>query len=107
MGGTRYADENITLANKGIMHLFSNLKYEIDGQIIESINEPGIASVIMGLAKFPYDFTRGVGLMQCWRPETSNTAIGDRAFARRKEYILSKSDPKGSFSFIIELENQS
>ena len=27
LGGTRYADENITLANNGIMHLFSSLKY--------------------------------------------------------------------------------
>ena len=104
--GAGYVDENISLGNNSIMHLFSNLKYEIDGQIIENINEPGIASVIMGLAKFPYDFTRGVGLMQCWRPETSDSAL-DRGFLRRKEYITGKSDPKGSFSFIIELENQS
>ena len=89
------------------MHLFSNLKYEIAGQVIENINEPGIASVIMGMAKFPYTFALGNGMMQCWCPETSNSTFEDRAFARRKEYILSKSDPKGSFSFIIELENQS
>merc|ERR1739841_240195 len=31
----------------------------------------------------------------------------DRAFQRRREYILIKSKPKGSFSFILELENQS
>ena len=61
----------------------------------------------MGIAKFPYSFTKGPGLMQCWCPDTSNAATGDRAFQKRKKYILSKSDPKGSFSFIVEMENQS
>ena len=46
-------------------------------------------------------------MMQCWRPDTSNAATGDRAFQKRKEYILLKSNPKGSFSFIIEMENLS
>ena len=88
------------------MHLFSNIKYEIAGQVIENINEPGIASVMMGMAKFPYSFPLGTGMMQCWCPETSDTVL-DRGFIRRKEYITGKSDPKGSFSFIVELENQS
>ena len=89
------------------MHLFSNIKYEIAGQEIESINNPGIAGVMMGLAKFPYSFALGTGMMQCWSPETMDSVFMERAFARRREYILTKSDPKGSFSFIIELENQS
>ena len=72
---------------------------------IENINEPGIASLMMGLAKFPYSFPLGTGMRQCWCPETSDTIL-DRGFIRRKEYITGKSVPKGSFSFIIELENQ-
>ena len=106
--GARFGDgDQIALSNNGIMHLFSNLKYEIAGQVIENINEPGIASVMMGMAKFPYSFPLGTGLMQCWYPETSPAATGDRAFAKRKEYITGKPVPKGSFSFIIELENLS
>ena len=31
--------------------------------------------------------------------------LGEGAFARRKEYIIEKSNPHGSFSFAIELEN--
>ena len=106
--GSRFTnDDQITLANNEIMHLFSNSKYEIAGQVIENIYEPGIVGVMMGIAKFPYSFTKGTGLMQCWRPDTSNAATGDRAFQKRKEYILLKSNPKGSFSFIIEMENLS
>ena len=89
------------------MHLFSSIKYEIAGQVIENLNDPGIASLMMGLAKFPYSLPKGNGTMQCWCPDTSDAAIGDRAFARRKENITGKSVPIGSFSFIRELENKS
>ena len=95
----------ITLSNNGIMHLFSNVKYELVGQEIESVNHPGVAGVIMGLAKFPYEYSVGGGMAQCWSPETMDSLLMERAFNRRKEYITGKSVPKGSFSFIIELEN--
>ena len=104
--GTRYAAaDNITLANNGVMHLFSNMKYEIEGQEIESVNNPGIAGVLMGISKFPYDYAYGNGMLQCWAPQTSDTGLMEKAFAKRKEYIISKSNPIGSFSFIVELEN--
>ena len=44
-------------------------------------------------------------MIQCWSPETSDGVLGVRAFARRKEYIIEISDPHGSFSFAIKLEN--
>ena len=62
--GTRYTTASeIALCNNGIMHLFSNAKYEIAGQEIESVNNPGIAGVLMGAAKFPFDYLAGAGLM--------------------------------------------
>ena len=104
--GTRYtAADVIALANNGVMHLFPNVKYELDGQEIESVNNPWIAGVLMGIAKYAYDYAYGTGMIQCWSPETSDGVLGERAFARRKEYIIEKSDPHGSFSFAIELEN--
>ena len=87
------------------MHLFSNVKYELAGQEIESVNNPGIAGVLMGISKFPYDYANGAGMIQCWSPQTTDAVLGERGFARRKEYIISKSVPRGSFSFAIELEN--
>ena len=99
------ANNDITLSNNGVMHLFSNVKYEISGQEIESVNNPGIAGVMMGAAKFPYDYANGVGLMQCWGADTDETQLNDKGWNKRKDYIITKSDPKGSFSFIVELEN--
>ena len=104
--GTRYlATDVVALTNNGVMHLFSNAKYELGGQEIESVNNPGVAGVMMGMAKFPYDYAYGVGLMQCWAPDTDKTMLGDKGWLKRKEYIIGKSDPIGSFSFIVELEN--
>lgn len=104
--GTRYvAGDNMALANNGILHLFSNIKYELVGTEIESVNEPGIAGCMMGIAKYPYAYAHGIGMKSCWAPNTSDTVFGDRAWARRKEYIIGKSDPVGSFSFIIEMED--
>ena len=104
--GTRYAGADaIALANNGVMHLFSNVKYELAGQEIESVNNPGIAGVLMGIAKYPYEYAYETGLIQCWSPETSDGVLMERGFGRRKEYIIQNSDPHGLFSFAIELEN--
>ena len=105
--GTRYTSaSDIALCNNGIMHLFSNARYEIGGQEIENVNNPGIAGVIMGAAKYPFDYSAGAGLMQCWAPNTaSSQIINTKGYEARKKYIIANSVPIGTFSFIVELEN--
>ena len=103
--GTRYAAADLVALANGVVHLFSNVKYELAGQEIESVNNQGIAGVLMGIAKYPYEYAYGAGLIQCWSPETSDGVLMERGFARRKEYIIANSDPHGSFSFAIALEN--
>lgn len=105
--GKRYTTTaDIALCNNGIMHLFSNSRYEIAGQEIENVNNPGVAGVLMGSAKFPLDYAAGTGLMQCWAPSTADSQlIEKKGYEALKKYIIAKSDPVGSFSFIIELEN--
>ena len=104
-GGVYDANASVALANNGVMHLFSNVKYELGSQEIESVNNPGIAGVLMGISKFPYGYASGAGMIQCWSPQTSDAVLGERGFKRRQEYIISKSVPRGSFSFAVELEN--
>ena len=103
--GVYDANSAAALANNGVMHLFSNAKYELAGQEIESVNNPGIAGVLMGISKFPYDYANGAGMIQCWSPQTSDAVLGERGFARRQEYIINKPDPRGSFSFAVEFED--
>ena len=105
--GTRYTkNDDIALCNNGIMHLFSNAKYEIAGQEIENVNNPGIAGVLMGVAKYPFEYSAGAGLMQCWAPNTADSqVINTKGYEAIKKYIIAKSVPVGTFSFIVELEN--
>ena len=44
--GSAYAD-----ADNGIMHLFTNIKYQLSGQDIESSYYPGQATTMLGLLK--------------------------------------------------------
>ena len=67
-----YADNtNIALVNNAPMYCFSNIKYYLGGNVIESVNEPGQATTMMGLLKYERS---SPGLNQCWTIDTSNTA---------------------------------
>jgi len=54
----------ITLTNNAMMHLFSNIKYQLSGEEIESLFHPGQETTMLGLLKFPDDFQKSTGLNQ-------------------------------------------
>ena len=72
---TAFADADvITLTNNGIMHLFSNIKYQLSEQEVESLFYPGQATTMLGLLKYPDDFSKSVGLNQLWYKDDTSTA---------------------------------
>ena len=94
--GARYAGtEDIALVNNGIMHMFDHIRYELSGQEIERVNYPGQATTMLGLLKYPNDFSQGQGMNQCWMKKIKH----------RQEYLFKYPDPKGSFSFRIPLKH--
>ena len=115
--GTLYAHANrVTLANNGIMYLFKRIRYELSGQDIENIMNLGQATTMLGLLKYPDDFSNSKGLNQLWYKDTKNTTVLDPAnanfndgFKVRHDYIFGKVDgdvnPRGSFSFRIPLKH--
>ena len=115
--GTNYdRDNRVTLANNGIMHLFKRIRYELSGQDIENITNVGQATTMLGLLKYPDDFSKSKGLNQLWYKDTKNTTVLDTTninynagFKIRHDYIFGKADgdvtPVGSFSFRIPLKH--
>ena len=122
----RYTDfENVTLANDGILHLFSEIKYSINGQPIEDILNPAISSIMLGILRYPDDFSSSEGLMQCWYKDTGNggltakntvTVNGEKALVstdnigreERKKLFFDSVNAvlnKGKFSFCIPLKH--
>ena len=60
---TPYANaDEVALTNNAIMHLFSRIEYRLSNQLIESLNYPGQATTMLGLVKYPDDFSNSQGL---------------------------------------------
>ena len=95
----------ITLTNNGIMHLFKRIRYDLPGQEIENIMNVGQATTMLGLLKYPDDFSKSKGLNQLWYKDTTENADDDNiGYLYRRYYIIRNSNPKGSFSFRIPLK---
>ena len=104
----RYADNDpISLTNNGIMHLFKRIRYDLSGQEIENIMNVGQATTMLGLLKYPDDFSKSKGLNQLWYMDTTDTAVlvDNVGFKIRHDYIITNSRPRGSFSFRIPLKH--
>ena len=100
-------DDPISLTNNGMMHLFKRIRYDLSGQEIESLLHPGQATTMLGLLKYPDDFSKSKGLNQLWYKDTADTAVLDDnvGFKIRHDYIIANSQPRGSFSFRIPLKH--
>ena len=95
----------ISLTNNGIMHLFKRIRYDLSGQEIESLVHPGQATTMLGLLKYPDDFSKSKGLNQLWYKDTTGVADNNNVgFEFRRQYIIVNSNPKGAFSFKIPLK---
>ena len=100
-------NDAITLINNGMMYRFKRIRYDLSGQEIEAIIHPGQATTMLGLLKYPDDFSKSKGLNQLWYKDTTDAAALDNntGFEIRQAYIIKSSDPKGSFSFKIPLKH--
>ena len=107
--GTAYGnDDVVTITNNGMMHLFSNIKYHLSGQEIESLFYPGQATTMLGLLKYPDDFQKSQGLNQLWYKDAAVGAGADNSnngFVAIHHYLIKSPDPKGTFSFRIPLKH--
>ena len=100
------ADDLITITNNGIMHLFKRIRYDLSGQDIENIMNVGQATTMLGLLKYPDDFSKSKGLNQSWYKDTTQNADNNNiGFSYRRSYILGETNPLGSFSFRIPLKH--
>ena len=70
-------DDLVTLTNNGVMHLFRNIRYELLGQENETITHPGQATTMLGLLKYPDDFSKSKGLNQLWYKDATAVAEND------------------------------
>ena len=110
-GSVYDANTLITLINNGIMYLFSDVRYHLASHEIEVLQNPGHATTILGMLKFPDDFSKSQGLNQCWIKDTGegNTVVGgdnpNEGFKLRRNYIINMPTTRGNFCFKIPLKH--
>ena len=103
--------DTVTLINNGMMYLFSDVRFHLASHEIEVLQNPGQATTMLGLLKYPDDFTKSQGLNQLWAPDTpiadNNTAnkADNVGFKKRFQYIISEPATPGTFSFKIPLKH--
>ena len=109
----RYLEnDEVALINNGIMYLFSDVRYHLASHEIEVLQNPGHASTMLGMLKFPDDFSKSQGLNQCWIKDTGAGNAdpgnnGNEGFKLRRNYIINMpegDDKKGIFNFKIPLK---
>ena len=103
-------NDNVTLVNDGIMHLFSEMKYTINGQPIEDILNPAISSIMLGMLRYPDDFSKSEGLIQCWFKDGGEGGVNANNTGRleRRKLLydsINNNANKGKFSFYIPLKH--
>ena len=107
--GTRYVDADVvTLINNGMMYLFKRIRYDLAEKVIETIQNPGQTTTMLGLLKYPDDFSKSIGMNQLWFKDTSPDAAlidANVGFLVRHNYVINNPNPKGSFSFRIPLKH--
>ena len=89
------------------MYLFKDIRYEISGHEIEKITHLGQATMMLGLLKYPDDFSKSKGLNQSWYKDSLAVASAQNVGCNiRRKYIINDDvNPKGSFSFKIPLKH--
>ena len=112
--GALYNDnEYVTLINNAMMYLFSDVRYHLASHEIEVLQNPGHATTMLGLLKYPDDFTKSQGLNQLWFPDSetgdgelyNNNDVVNKGFELRHIHIIKSPNPKGTFGFKIPLKH--
>ena len=105
--GANYGNNDlVSLTNNAMMYLFKDIRYELSGHEIEKINYLGQTTTMLGLLKYPDDFSKSKGLNQSWYKDTLAEANAQNlGWNIRRRYIINDNvDQKGSFSFEIPLK---
>ena len=106
--GTPYTNaDEVALTNNAIMHLVIRIEYHLSNQLIESLNNPGQATTMLGLLNYLDDFSKAQGFNQLWYKGTSTTAAkaDNNGFAARHAYLIQSPTINGTFSFRMPLKH--
>ena len=93
--GADYGNNDlVSLTNNAMMYFFKDIRYELLGHEIEKITNLGQTTTMLGLLKYPDDFSKSKGLNQAWYKDTIAEATAKNVgwnIRRRYMYVQRRS----------------
>ena len=100
------AATQVALINNAIPYMFTHIRYNINGIKIENVGRPGQATTMKGMLAYGDDFSKSEGLNMCWKKDTTADAeAANLGFEARRQLIIVRPDPIGTFSFAVLLRH--
>ena len=96
-GDILYSNGDFTSeTNIALMHFSTNIKHQLPGQEIESVFYPGQVATMLGLLRYPDEFSKFQGLNQLWYKDSSMLAstANHAGYDDRHGYLIESADPK-------------
>ena len=93
--------------NNAIMQLFSRIEYHLSHQLLQSLTYADQETTMIGLLKYPDDFSKAQDLNQLWYKEAATTAAkaDNNGFAARHAYLIQSPTVKDTISFRIPMKH--
>ena len=87
-GSSYGAGDKVGFVNNGPLHLFARAVYKINNEIVEQVENPGVASLITSLVDYSDDYVNSMGeqLMIAKDVEGNNTDDTNTGFVKRKAF---------------------
>jgi hypothetical protein len=58
--GTAYANADaVALTNNGLMYLFNSISYYLSGKEVETVQQPGRSTTMLGMLTYPVEYQNG------------------------------------------------
>ena len=94
---------NIVLVNNAVAFLFSKIAYLLNGSEVESISDPGQATLMRGILTYDENFNSSTAMSTSWDRDSDDGTAKETntGHALRHRLIILKS--RGNFSFVVPL----
>ena len=86
--GASYTAEKVAFVNNGPLHMFDSATYKINNQVVERVDSPGEATLMMSLVDYSNDYIDSMGeqLMIAKDAGANDTADTNTGFVKRKAH---------------------
>ena len=97
------AKANVSLVNNAVAFMFSKLVYQLNGSEVESISDPGQATLMRNILIYDENHNASSGMSLCWVRDLDDGGAKETNGGHVLRHSLVIGKGRGSFSFVVPL----